>query len=267
MSIIPHVILYTHGGFLSFLVAVMAIPWNQWLYHISQLICPNRCWVCSADEMSGGPIRHGLCNCCYERVIVDPHPVCPRCAATVGPFSEVDQGCPACREKPLLLNSTVRLGPYEGELRDIILMMKTHIGESIAEHMGSLLAEVRGEALCRKSIHLVTCVPMYWSRRWQRGHNQADRLGFRLAQGLQLPYDPYLLRRQHGIPQEVQPSASARWQNAQGAFSLRGGANLNGKNILVVDDVMTTGATLSAIARLLRRAGAGEVHAAILARA
>jgi predicted amidophosphoribosyltransferase len=69
------------------------------------------------------------------------------------------------------------------------------------------------------------------------------------------------------MAQEVQPSASARWQNVRQAFSLRAGANLKGQRILVVDDVMTTGATLSAIAQLLRRAGAEEVHAAILARA
>jgi len=245
----------------------MASIWRSWLDSILQLISPNRCWVCSADEMSGGPIQYGLCIRCYEQVTHDPHWVCLRCASTVGPYSEVEKGCPACREKPFSLDSTVRLGPYEGHLRDIILMMKTALGEGIAEHMGSLLAAVRGEELRQKSIHLVTCVPMYWYRRWQRGHNQADRLGRYLAQELHLPYDPHLLRRRHGIPQEVQSTASARWQNAHGAFSLRGGASLSGKNILVVDDVMTTGATLSAIARLLRRAGAKQVHAAILARA
>lgn len=245
----------------------MASLWRQWLFHVEELITPNRCWLCLAGEMEGGPIHHGLCTSCRKEVTSDPHHLCRRCAATVGAFTEGDQACSTCRERNLYLDSTVRLGPYEGLLRDIILRMKTPIGEGLAEQMGNLLAEVKGAELRAQSIHLVTCVPIYWFRQWQRGHNQADRLARSLAQNLHLPYFPRLLRRRHGVAQEIQPSAAARWQNVQHAFSLRTGATLKGKRILVVDDVMTTGATLSAIAHLLRRAGAEEVHAAILARA
>ena len=245
----------------------MAWPWRRWLFHVAELITPNRCWLCLAGEAEGGPIRHGLCSRCWKEVTSDAHHLCRRCAATIGAFTEGDQACSTCHAKNLHLDSTVRLGPYEGLLRDIILMMKTPMGEGLAEQMGHLLAEVKGEELRSKAVHLVTCVPMYWYRRWQRGHNQADRLARCLSQSLHLRYIPHLLCRRHGVAQEVQPTASARWQNVRQAFSLQAGANLKGQRILVVDDVMTTGATLSAIAQLLRRAGAEEVHAAILARA
>jgi len=163
-------------------------------------------------------------------------------------------------------DAAVRLGPYDGRLRDAVLRMKSARGEGLAEMMGRVFREVACPALRRESVAMVVPVPLHWRRRWSRGYNQAAAIARELAEELGAEFAPNLLRRVRHTPQQVQPTASARRENVKGAFLARSGASLAGRTVLLVDDVMTTGSTAGEAARVLRGVGAARVIAAVLAR-
>jgi ComF family protein len=113
---------------------------------------------------------------------------------------------------------------------------------------------------------VVVPVPLHWWRHWRRGYNQAETLARAVAAGLGLPCWPRCLRRIRNTPQQtLQSSPTSRQANVHGAFAPRPGYRMAGKRVLLVDDVLTTGATASEAARALRRGGAGSVAVAVLA--
>jgi ComF family protein len=158
------------------------------------------------------------------------------------------------------------MGAYEGRLRDAILRMKKSSGQSLAENMGRIFGECRRDRLSVLRSELVAPVPLHWRRAWLRGYNQAAALAEQLAWVTGVPCSQDCLRRIRHTPQQLQPTATARRENVRGAFRVRRGAIVKGKRILLVDDVMTTGSTVSEASRTLREAGAAEVVVAVLAR-
>jgi ComF family protein len=161
----------------------------------------------------------------------------------------------------------LRLGPYDGVLRDAILRLKQHTGEGLAELIGELWAERDRERLCSLAVDAVVPVPLHWWRRWRRGYNQAAAIARSLAQQLQIRCFPSALRRRRNTPDQPSQSPAGRRDNVRGAFVVRRRAGLHARTILLVDDVMTTGATAHEAARALRSAGAARVFVAGLARA
>jgi ComF family protein len=224
-----------------------------------QLLYPGACLVCARPLDPGD-----FCAACRAALVSDPHSTCPRCAASAGPFAA---GCPRCRGESFHFERVLRLGPYEGLLQRVVLRMKHATGEGLAEAVGGLWAEMRGQSLREAQADLVVPVPLHWHRRWQRGYNQSAVLARRLAAALRLPYCPALLRRVRHTPRQAAQSPSARRENLRGAFLARSGSALAGRTVLLVDDVLTTGCTASEAARALRAAGAARVVVAVLARA
>jgi ComF family protein len=152
-------------------------------------------------------------------------------------------------------------------LREIILRLKNQKGEGLAELLGESWADewaMRMEAL---HVDAAVPVPLHWLRRWQRGYNQSASLCRGLATRLGLPYHTTWLRRVRNTPRQTSQSPAERKLNVRGAFQARKVAPLLGKSILLIDDVMTTGATANEASRALRACGARRVIVAVLARA
>lgn len=235
---------------------------------IVELVFPNRCGVCESDRAdgAGGEFRHSLCAACHRAVTTDPHAACPFCAATVGPHADTSTGCAACRGSSFGFDAAVRLGPYDGQLRDAVLRMKSIAGEALAEQLGRVFWEARRCELSNRGLQVVVPVPLHWSRRFMRGYNQAEAIGRELAFGLGIAFAKSALVRVRNTPQQGQPTASARRENVKGAFRVCRRASISGKGVLLVDDVMTTGSTASEAARTLKMAGAESVVVAALAR-
>jgi ComF family protein len=233
----------------------------------AQLVYPNSCLVCDSPEAEASPFRHGLCSTCCPSMTTDAVPVCPRCAATVGPHTDVSDGCPGCRTRSFPFSKAIRLGPYEGRLREAILRLKNFAGEPLAEMLGRMFADERMPALKACGIDAVVPVPLHWRRRWRRGYNQSASLAREIAFAIGVECQAGWLRRIKPAPQHAQPSATARQENIRGAFACSRRASLASRSVLVVDDVMTTGSTAAEAAKTLKAAGASQVIVAILARA
>ncbi len=229
----------------------------------ADLVWPRRCWLCDRD-VGGEALFGSVCGACRAELAADPPPTCPRCSGTIGPHADVTDGCPQCRGVRFRFDAAVRLGPYDGLLRRAVLRLKHEPGEALAEELGGLLAAARSGLLAPHRPEVVVPVPLHWWRRLTRGYNQSEAIARGLAAGLGLPCRPGWLVRTRMTSQRAQ-SAAARWENVRGAFRPRRGLRIPGARVLLVDDVLTTGATADAAAAALRQAGAAQVVAAVLA--
>lgn len=227
---------------------------------VLQLLYPNLCWAC-AKSIPDQPT--GFCFECRLALITDNNETCPRCSSTIGPHTASPNGCTRCRDDSFAFNNAVRLGPYTGLLREVILRIK-HGDEGLAEQMGRLWAEASFVRLSAFQPHLVVPVPLHWTRHWRRSFNQSQAFARTLAAKLRLPCKDWVRRIRATPPQANTLGAQARRDNVRGAFTLRRFASVRGKNVLLVDDVLTSGSTASEAARPLRKAGAKHIVVAVL---
>jgi ComF family protein len=227
-----------------------------------QLLYPSTCWVCSKLTSSRTPL---VCEDCTRSLTHDPHPTCPRCSSSVGPFVVLDQGCRACRDESFAFDRAMRLGPYEGALRDAVLRMKNAAGEEFAEVVGTLWAKHMIARLLPGEIDVVIPVPLHWWRRWRRGFNQSEVLARCIARELHVACIPHALRWLRLTGEQKGLSPTARRANVHNAFHYAANAAVTGKKVLLVDDVMTTGATAHQAARALRQGGPASIVLAVLA--
>lgn len=229
-----------------------------------QLVYPSSCFVCG--QLLPAEQAH-FCTPCRSALTTDPFPTCPRCAGTVGPHVVLEGGCTACRNDAFQFERVLRVGPYDGLLRQVILRLKHASGEGLAEVLGELWAAHAEGRLRDFQANVIIPVPLHWWRRCLRGYNQSEVLAQALAHRLRIPCKPGWLRRVRNTPQQVSQSNTARRENVRNAFTASRWAEVRGKTILLVDDVLTTGSTASDAARALRKAGASHVAVAVLARA
>jgi ComF family protein len=226
------------------------------------LAYPGVCLLCTKPTAIGGG---DFCPDCRDALVIDPDPTCPRCASTLGPNLAPGSDCAKCRGTPFAFDRVVRLGSYDGLRRDAVLRMKHGCHEALADAVGELWAADALAPLQALGAGAVVPIPLHWRRRWTRGYNQAAALGQALASGLQIPFVNRGLRRVRATPFQTHVAASARPDNVRGAFQARADTRLRAKTVLLVDDVLTTGATASAAARALRNAGAARVVVAVMA--
>ncbi|MFN4259967.1 MAG: ComF family protein [Gemmataceae bacterium] len=231
---------------------------------MSHLLYPALCAACE-QPLSAGTLY--FCAQCRHALITDRFATCPRCAGTVGPFTDQATDCLHCRGAAFSFEKVLRLGPYEDLLRELIIRLKYPAGEMLAEVLGRLWAEHAEQRLRSVQAAVVVPIPLHWRRRWERGFNQSAILAHSLARRLGLPCRPNWLRRTRYTAKQTLGSLAERRDNVRGAFRAVPGSHGKDQAVLLVDDVMTTGSTVDAAARALRQAGARRVVVAVLARA
>lgn len=221
--------------------------------------------VCNACGLLLHELESLFCEACRNALVGDTATTCPRCCTNVGVHADVSAGCPRCRDIKLHFESAFRLGYYDGVLRDAILKMKNIAGESLAYALGRMWAEHHRSRFEAIKAQFVIPIPLHWTRRWVRGYNQSETLALAVAEELGLPCCPSWLRRVRNTPHQTALDGPRRVANMKDAFRCSRSAKVQGARILLIDDVLTTGATLSQAAKVLGKAGASVVVAAVLA--
>ena len=231
----------------------------------TDLLLPPRCAWCDSDLPSRQSVP--LCNNCLSLLGAGCEGYsCGRCG-TPWHKERRETPCPVCAKTRFRFDSVVCLGPYRDTLRDAILKMKHPQGEYLARTIGRLIVDQKGGELRGFEADCVIPVPMYWGRRIWRGVNGPQAIAEEIAALLAIPALPGMVaRRRNTIPQKDLGHAG-RFRNVRGAFALSGGYGLEATRILIVDDIMTTGATSSEVAKTLKNGGASAVTAVIVGRA
>ena len=208
------------------------------------------------------PIQGGLCSVCGER-LVSPHAF---------RSEHGEPRCGLCQRLEPLFERAAAYGSYESGLRDLIHMLKYQQVRPAANVLGRMLAEVIAgfEPAWADAHLLVIPVPLFSAKLRQRGFNQAELIA-RTALRLLPSRDRYtlqkdVLERSRDTQSQTGLSPHQRRQNLRGAFRVKDRDKISGRDVLLVDDVLTTGATASECARVLRRAGASRIWVATVAR-
>lgn len=214
---------------------------------------PGRCLGCGLRGVE-------LCPACRSSVPWLTDDVCPICAAP----TRLGRVCQRCRAEPPALDGSRAACRFEGVVRAAVHDLKYR---SVRGRAG-LLAGLAAEPLRRLpiAVDVLVPVPLASARRRQRGFNQAELIAQGIAEHLGWPVEPALLLRVRETPRQTERTASERRENVQGAFRCPEPASVAGRRVAVVDDVMTTGATLGACAEALKAAGAARVYAIVVAR-
>jgi ComF family protein len=213
------------------------------------------CLLCG--EASGADI---LCRACAGDLPRLPAPHCPRCALPAG-----DGGpCGRCLAHPPHYDRTLAAFNYGFPLDKLIQSFKYGHRLALAVMFGRELADLARRAAPPAEADLVLPLPLHPARLRERGFNQALELARPVASALGLPLEAAACERIRPTPPQAALSWKKRESNIRGAF--RAGREIAGRRILLVDDVMTTGASLNECARALKQAGAVQVTLLVLAR-
>ncbi len=238
--------------------------WNFSRRNFVHLALPPLCAACGKDIERPGNLA--LCHTCEMVFAIPAGPLCMRCAAPVPQASIRETGCVYCEETSFRFHSLAALGVYRGELQSLVVRMKNQSGEALAIAAGKLLGQRIRELAWPDPPELVAAVPMYWSRRLWRGMNAAAILAESVACALNLPLALDLLRCVRNVPRQASLTPARRRHNMRHVFQASAAYNLREAHVLVIDDVLTTGATANAVAQALRLAEAKTVSMGVVAR-
>src|SRR6266487_6231274 len=230
---------------------------------IASLLYPPVCTIC------GATVAHGeyLCDECDTKARRIVAPFCAKCSEPFEGAITNEFNCANCEHRPLHFDAAVAAYRSRGIVRRIILDFKYGRQLHLRHLVGRwLFAALDDDRLRRRRFDIIVPVPLHPARERERGFNQAALLADLLSARMSVQNKPVLERIRYTTTQTAFDRAE-RMENLHGAFRLRKNMDVRGLRVFLIDDVLTTGSTLSECARVLKKAGACSVYAATAARA
>lgn len=236
----------------------------DWLY-------PPRCRAC-AERIYGRDGEY-FCRDCWGKIETIGHPLCNVCGRPFPDAGGDDHRCGVCLARPPQFFQARSWAFYPRQeiedhpLRQAVQRFKYGRKVSLGKPLGRLMAQGCRDCLASWVPDLILPVPLHPRRLRWRGFNQSVLLARQLSRAYGVPMDPLLLRRIKETPPQTQLNEEERRRNVRGAFALAPGRSVENKNILLIDDVYTSGATVNECSRTLKKNGAKLVYVLTLARA
>jgi len=248
-------------------------PWSRWAGALLDLVFPPFCAVCRAplDDRRRGP----LCAQCWAALERIGPPWCRLCgvpaaaalgAGGSGPARPREHLCSSCRSRAPVFAYARAATRYGDVVREALHALKFKGRRPLAAVLADLLLEAPEMRLPLGLPDLLVPVPLHRRRRRERGFNQASLLAHRIGRAWGLPVADDVLARVVATPSQTALEARARRANVRGAFRLRRPEAVAGRHVVVVDDILTTGATVSECALTLKAGGAATVGVLTIAR-
>jgi len=226
------------------------------LKDLINLILPPICYICRRRLKNEEDI---ICNDCYSRVRLISPPYCERCERPL-PTPDI-KVCNTCIIEPHPCSYIRGISPYDGITEHLIILLKYNGKRGTAKILGRLMTQVISNEEIYRNCEVIVPVPLHPTRIRERGYNQAELLGKELSVELNIPLISDALVRVRATPSQTKLSPEERIKNVKDAFAVnkRRAELINGKIVLLVDDVLTTGATLNECARTLLKGDIKEV--------
>lgn len=253
------------------------LSWNFFHKHffapILSVLYPSDCPACL--QLLGRFHIGGICLNCWSSIKLIRPPYCSQCGiplettlcTSLNPesFLRLKATCHKCKRKKHQFVCARSLGEYTGSLREIIHYYKFNKKSYLSEPLADLMMKILDIRKMFGRIDAIIAVPLHRKRKKERGFNQSFLIAKRLGRKLKIKVERRALSRiKKSIPQMDLP-AHQREKNVMGAFKLRKVKRIRDKRILLIDDVMTTGATVNECARVLQRSGSKEIFVLTIA--
>ena len=236
----------------------------SWINAALAFLYPETCQLCREERAR--PDQGFVCEPCRSKVRWIEPPFCDRCGMPFAGDISTRFECANCRDQDFsFVRARSAVVARDGVL-EAIHRYKYHRSLYFEPFLTELFLAKAVPELSGSDWDLIVPVPLYSTRQREREFNQAERLARQLAQALGLPLDTRVLRRVVPTPTQTRLSREERWANVRKAFSAHPASLKKGAKVIVVDDVLTTGATTNACAAKLLEAGAAQVCVWTLAR-
>ena len=228
------------------------------------ILYPRHCFAC--DRSLHEEENSYICENCLEKIKESEVRRCAKCGFGLGPGTiSSDKGCPECENTNLRFEKSFFVSDNKGPLKNLIHQFKYHKHVCLIKPLGDLLIGFLQQDIITE-IDVVVPVPLHWKKKKERGFNQSELMAKKICKKLSLPISINNLRRVKNTSSQTLLSRLQRQKNVNGAFKVKNPETFLKKNVLLVDDVLTTGITASECARTLKNAGAKEVYLLALAR-
>lgn len=217
-------------------------------------IFPRRCPVCGDVVRGSGK---WICPDCYRKLSFVQQPVCKKCGKEL--VSDREEYCPDCQKHKRSFEYGRALLNYDEVTKRSLAAVKYHNKREYLDFYARVTAARYEKVIRRMDADLLVPVPVHTSRRRQRGFNQAEELAVRLGRLLNMPVDAGCLVRTRKTAPQKKLTAAQRLKNLEAAFQV-GKLPENVKSVILIDDIYTTGSTIEACTRVLKRAGVERVY-------